>query len=178
MKRIVIIGNSAAGKSHLAVELSKEFSIPLYHLDKILWKPNWVRTPEDEFIEKHNAIVKKESWIIDGVAYKSTYDLRFDKADVIIFLDISPEICFKNAKKRMQEDLVRPNPFVNENCPYPLELIDKQLEVINSFHNEYRSLIFEKLSMFSETKNIIILGDDFNLEELVDLLNALKKKEK
>ncbi|NHJ40948.1 MAG: hypothetical protein FK731_13035 [Asgard group archaeon] len=175
MKRIAIIGNSGAGKSYLAIILANELSIPVYHIDKILWKPNWVRTPEKEFIKKHNAIVEKDTWILDGVGYKSTFDYRFEKADAIIFLDVSPEICFENAKKRMQEDILRPNPYVTENCPYSYELKDLQLEVINSFHTEFRPFILEKIARYEKNKKIIHLKGNSDLVELYKLLKEISQ---
>jgi adenylate kinase family enzyme len=172
MKRIAIIGNSGSGKSSLAVVLAEELSIPVFHLDMILWKPNWVRTPKDEFTIKHKAIVEQDAWILDGVGYKSTFEYRFEKTEAIIFLDISPKICFENAKKRMQEDIQRPNPYVTENCPYSLELADLQLDVINSFHEEFRPFILEILNKYKRTKKIIHLRDNFNLSELLSFLRA------
>ena len=177
MRKIAIIGNSGAGKSSLAVALAKELALPVYHLDKILWKPQWVRTPEDEFTEKHNAIVEQDAWILDGVAYKSTFNYRFEKADAIIFLDFPPEVCFEYAKKRMEEDVLRPNLYVPENCPYPLELVDLQLETIKLFHADFRPFILEALKRFSKTKKIIHLKNvDFKLEELLALLGSKEKR--
>ena len=77
MKRIVVIGNAASGKSTLSIKLQEITSIPVYHLDKILWKADWERTPEDEFTSEHDKIIEKPNWIIDGVAYKSTIEKRF-----------------------------------------------------------------------------------------------------
>ena len=166
IKRIVIIGNSGAGKSTLAVALSKRLSLPIYHLDKILWKKNWERTPEDEFIQKHREVIERDEWLLDGVAYKSTYEQRFERADAIIYMDLSPELCFEHAKQRMQEDLERPNPFVSEDCPYGLEYVDQQKELIYSFHKEYRPLILNILKQFEESKLIIYLKDNFNIDDL------------
>ena len=65
IQRIAIIGNTASGKSCLSVKLSKELKIPVFHLDKYLWKPGWVRVPEDEFTASHNGLISKDFWIID-----------------------------------------------------------------------------------------------------------------
>jgi len=174
IRKIVIIGNSAAGKSTLSEKISKVFSIPVYHLDKILWKPNWERTPEDEFVKKHDEIIQKESWIIDGVAYRSTYECRFENADLIIYLDIPPEICIQNAESRMQEDLERPNPYVNENCPYGFEFIEEQKEVIYSFHNEYRPLILDLLKKYEIKNKVIYLKDNYEIDDLLEQIQANK----
>ncbi|MHA1213244.1 MAG: hypothetical protein ACTSSH_12395, partial [Candidatus Heimdallarchaeota archaeon] len=123
MKRLAIIGNAGAGKSTLAVLLWKKLNLPVFHLDKLLWKEGWERTPEEEFVAKHQEILEKDEWILDGVAYKSTYEDRFARAEIILFLDVPVEVCVEHAIQRMEEEKTRPNPYVNANCPYegPIE---------------------------------------------------------
>ncbi|MBY9001517.1 MAG: hypothetical protein KGD64_11410 [Candidatus Heimdallarchaeota archaeon] len=171
MKRIVVFGNAASGKSTLSMKIKELTGIPVYHLDKILWKKNWKRTSEEEFIDKHKEIINKEEWILEGVAYKSTYKDRFEAADTIIYLDTPVEICKERAVQRAHEDLDRPNPFVNKGCPYPVELIDKQHEVIDLYHNEYRMLILEMIENYKKQKKVFHLIND---EEVNKLLEALK----
>ena len=38
-------------------------------------------------------VIEQEEWIIEGCGYLETYGIRFEKADVIIFLDFSPGEC-------------------------------------------------------------------------------------
>jgi len=171
MKRITIIGNAGAGKSTLAVKLGERLAIPVYHLDKLLWKEGWVRTPEEEFVAKHQEILQKEEWIIDGVAYKSTYDARFTQAEVILLLDVPVEICVEHAVQRMEEEKTRPNPYVNPNCPYEGP-IEQQKEVMILFHEEYRPWILEKLENFKE-KTIIL--KDFSSQKKDDMDNLLHR---
>lgn len=171
MKKFIVIGNAASGKSTLAMKIKDLTGIPVYHLDKILWKKNWERTSEEEFIEKHNEIINKEEWILEGVAYKSTYEDRFEATDTIIYLDIPVELCKERAVQRAYEDLERQNPYVNEGCPYPIELIDKQHEVIDLFQNEYRKLILEKIENYKKQKKVFHLRND---EEVNKFLEELK----
>jgi len=175
MKRITIIGNAGAGKSTLAVKLGKRLSLPVYHLDKLLWKDGWVRTPEEEFVEKHQELLDKEEWIIDGVAYKSTFDERFTRAEAIIYLDESLENCVEHAKQRIADEKVGPNPYVNKNCSYEGP-VEEQKKVMILFHEEYKPMILEMLKNYQE-KTIFLKGFDSQKEEdmsyLIDLL--LKK---
>ena len=171
MTRITIMGNSGAGKSTLAVLLGKELQLPVYHLDKILWKPGWERIPEEEFVAKHQEIIDKEQWILDGVAYKSTYDSRFERAEIIIFIDPLLETCFKHAQQRMDEEKIRPNPYVSENCSYEGDIEDN-FKVIRLFHEEYRPLIFKYLEQHKE-KSIIV--NEFNIEQKDHLAILIKK---
>ncbi len=172
MKRIVVIGNAAAGKSTLAVKINKITNIPIFHLDKILWKKNWERTAEEEFIAKHDEIIRKDSWIVDGVAYKSSYPKRFSRADTIIFLDTPLKECKQRSLQRMKEDIDCPNPYVTEGCRYPLEFIKEAEEVIVLFHKEYREYILEMLKEYANDTQIIILKSDVEVE---NFLQKIKK---
>ena len=70
--RISIVGGSGSGKSTLCNILSKELGLPAIHLDAINYEPNWV---EIDKTERDN--------------YNKTLKERFDKADLIIWLDYS-----------------------------------------------------------------------------------------
>lgn len=86
--RISIVGGSGSGKSTLCNILSKELGLPAIHLDAINYEPNWV---EIDKTERDNIILSKaqdDKWVIDG-NYNKTLKERFDKADLIIWLDYS-----------------------------------------------------------------------------------------
>lgn len=86
--RISIVGGSGSGKSTLCNILSKELGLPAIHLDAINYEPNWV---EINKTERDNMILSKaqdDKWVIDG-NYNKTLKERFDKADLIIWLDYS-----------------------------------------------------------------------------------------
>ena len=86
--RISIVGGSGSGKSTLCNILSKELDLPAIHLDAINYEPNWV---EIDKTERDNMILSKaqdDKWVIDG-NYNKTLKERFDKADLIIWLDYS-----------------------------------------------------------------------------------------
>lgn len=86
--RISIVGGSGSGKSTLCNILSKELGLPAIHLDAINYEPNWV---EINKTERDNIILSKaqdDKWVIDG-NYNKTLKERFDKADLIIWLDYS-----------------------------------------------------------------------------------------
>jgi adenylate kinase family enzyme len=67
-ERIVVLGPSNAGKSTLAVAVSKKLGLPAVHLDQLQHFPqsNWQARPEAEFAALHNAAILGDRWIMEG----------------------------------------------------------------------------------------------------------------
>lgn len=164
-KRIIIIGSGGSGKSTLAKKLGIMTGIPVIHLDKEFWKPNWVETPRDEWIEKQNNLIKDKEWIIDG-NYGRTMELRFIVADTVIFLDINRWICIFRAIERWVTNIGKTRTDMGEGCP---EKIDFEfLKWIYSFPNKGRKKILSLVNKYS-CKNIIILKNRKEINALLEL---------
>ena len=85
-QRIIIVGTSGSGKSTLGMEISKKLGIPNIELDTLFWKPNWIRSPQEVFIEKVDKLTDQKSWVIDG-NYSQVRHITFTKGDTLIWLD-------------------------------------------------------------------------------------------
>jgi hypothetical protein len=66
MKRVVIFGPGASGKSTLAVHLGQITGLPVVELDKVFWQPGLVATPRDQWVEIQHRLVEEDAWIMDG----------------------------------------------------------------------------------------------------------------
>ena len=104
MKRVLILGPGASGKSTFAVRLGEVTGLPVIELDKIFWRPGIVATPRDEWAKVQEELVKKERWIIDGdLGPYDAAEVRLRAADTIIFLDFSLVRCAWRALLRSRE---------------------------------------------------------------------------
>jgi len=93
MKRIAVVGISGSGKSTFANKLGEKLSIPSIHLDKYFWTKDWTeRYSRADFQKVAEDFAKADTWIIDG-NYRSSIDMRFERADTIIFLDYPKYKC-------------------------------------------------------------------------------------
>ncbi len=97
--RISIVGGSGSGKSTLCDVLSKELNLPAIHLDGINFKENWIQIDKEERDKIISNKSSEDKWIIDG-NYNKTLKERFDKADLIIWLDYSTSAQLKGVLKR------------------------------------------------------------------------------
>lgn len=86
----MIIGNSSAGKSTLAHQLSGKLNIPVHHLDIYAHEPHskWIRTPKEQFKKIHWKLIQNKRWIVEG-NYSSTMESRLQKSDLVIFININ-----------------------------------------------------------------------------------------
>ncbi|CAG7642481.1 hypothetical protein PAESOLCIP111_04345 [Paenibacillus solanacearum] len=89
MKKILIIGIVASGKTTLAKRLSKKMNIPWYELDAIVHHRTptgrYKRTAEEQ-IEVIMEIDNRGEWIFEGTD-RTSYQCLYQMADTIIFLD-------------------------------------------------------------------------------------------
>ncbi len=88
MKRVVIIGRGASGKSTLAARLGEITGLPVIELDKVFWRPGLVATSRDQWVVVQEGLVAEEGWIIDGdLGPYDVVEVRLRAADTILFLE-------------------------------------------------------------------------------------------
>ncbi len=99
--RIMVVGNNGSGKSYFSDKLSFAIGLPVIHLDTLFWRPGWLMPSEDEWREINAGLVCGKKWIIEGnVNHGGTMEMRYNAADLIIFLDINDFVCFISVFKR------------------------------------------------------------------------------
>ena len=104
MKRVVIVGRGASGKSTLAKRLGEITGLPVVELDKIFWRPGLVATPREEWVAVQELLAAKEEWIIEGdLGQWDFVETRLRSADTVIFLDFSFMRCAWRALRRSRE---------------------------------------------------------------------------
>jgi adenylate kinase family enzyme len=104
MRRVVILGPGASGKSTLAVRLGEILGLPLVELDKLFWRPGLIATPRDQWVILQEKLVEGDSWIMDGdLGPYDVLEVRLRAADTIIFLDFSLVRCAWRAVRRSRE---------------------------------------------------------------------------
>ena len=99
MKKILILGCPGSGKSTFAVKLQKRTGLPLYHLDRIWWKPDRSHISREEFDSILRKIIALDRWILDG-DYSRTYEVRLAACDTVFFLDYDEQVCLEGIRSR------------------------------------------------------------------------------
>jgi adenylate kinase family enzyme len=105
LKKVLIFGNSASGKSTLAKRLAASENMAHLDLDLLAWQPTNPpsRTPLvestkliDEFMQQHN------TWVIEG-CYTDLLTIAETHSTEVIFMNLPINDCITNAKNRPWE---------------------------------------------------------------------------
>ncbi|MCH9632368.1 MAG: hypothetical protein S4CHLAM6_07010 [Chlamydiae bacterium] len=99
-KKVALIGLPGSGKSTFASKLGEILDIPAYHLDRHRFEPGGLKRDKQEFIEIQKSILNEKSWIVEGCSF-STFEMRFNRSDVLIYFHFSRLVCFWRLFKRL-----------------------------------------------------------------------------
>ena len=121
MKKILVIGSGGSGKSTVATRLGALLNLEVIHLDKLFWRPGWVKPEPEDWLQTVNELTDRDSWILDG-NYSGTLDLRFRKCDTIIFLDLSRWLCLWRIVTRALRYRNASRPDMAEGCTEKIDL--------------------------------------------------------
>lgn len=167
MNKIMIIGSGGAGKSTLARKLGEKLNIEVFHLDSLLWRPNWEMVSREEQREIQNDLIKKEQWIIDG-NYGGTMDVRLEAADTIIFMDFPRVICLYRAVKRYFQYRGKSRPDMVEGNDERLDW--NFLKWIWNYPRDKRPGILKTLEWLALQKQVVILHSPKEVENFLSEL--------
>ncbi len=98
-KRLAIIGLPGSGKSTFAAKVGRLLNIPVHHLDMHVFAGKRKRDRQ-EFLLAKEALVNGESWIIEGCSL-STLEMRFARADTILYFHLPRLLCIWRICKRL-----------------------------------------------------------------------------
>lgn len=145
MKRVLILGCPASGKSTFARRLAASTGLPLVHLDRIYWRPNWVEAAKEEFDARLAAELARDAWIVNG-NYGRTIARRLAAADTAILLDFPRWRCLWRAFRRSALGFGRTRADMADGCR---EKFDPEFfAYIWRFPGEQRPTLLEELARF------------------------------
>ncbi len=163
--KIMVIGCCGAGKSTFSKILQQKTSLPLIHLDQCYWKPNWTTTPKEEWEAIVEELANRKEWIIDG-NYNSTLDIRLEKADTVIYLDLPTWKCLWRVIKRIYQNKGRSRSDMTENCE---ERWDWEFILfVATFNLKRRKKLLHKINSHQKEKKIIILKNQKAIDQYLN----------
>lgn len=149
-----MIGSGGSGKSTLARRLGERLKIDVKHLDRLYWRPGWHEPPKEEWLERVKELTSDDSWIMDG-NYGGTLDVRIQRCDTIVFLDLPRTLCLWRIFKRRLLYRNRSRPDMTEGCPERLNW--EFISWVWGYSHRSRPRVVKLLREHSETKQIVWL---------------------
>ncbi|MFK7828359.1 MAG: AAA family ATPase [Congregibacter sp.] len=164
-KKVVVLGNSASGKSTLARKLCTQESLAHLDLDNLAWQAlspgssvPLRRNLDESGTEILSFMATHRNWVIEG-CYADLLAVATPEATELIYLTIPVEICVDNARKRPWE----PHKYASK------EDQDKNLNMLIDWIRAYET----REDTFSESAHQQLYaafpGDKRRITELVPL---------
>ena len=100
MKRIAVVGSPGAGKTTFVRKLGAKTGLPIVHLDFYYHQTEHdYYNNKEAWIARVGELINTDEWIMDG-NYTSSLELRFERADTIIFFDVPRRVAMQGVMKR------------------------------------------------------------------------------
>jgi adenylate kinase family enzyme len=130
----------------LAGKLARRLGLPLVHLDVEYWRPGWVAPPQDEWERRLRELCARDEWVLDG-NFDASLDLRLERADTVVFLDLPTVTCVAAALGRWARWRGRMDrPDLPEGCPEGFD--PGFLRWVLGYRRTERSAVLERLARF------------------------------
>lgn len=102
MNKVLVVGNSGSGKTHLARRLVAARGAAHLELDALHHGPGWraasaeqLRADVAAFLDAH-----PDGWVVDGNYRGKLGDLVLDRADTVVWLDYPRRVVFARVLRR------------------------------------------------------------------------------
>lgn len=138
----------------------------MHHLDKYFLKKDRTPTPQDEFREIQNTLMREDVWIIDGNFTKSI-DNRIAFADTIILFDFSKYLNLWRTLKRFFKHIGTVRPEMGGDNKEALQW--RHLKYIVTFP---RKDFYSRVTQLVEGKKVVVLQ---NPKEASDFLGNARQ---
>jgi adenylate kinase family enzyme len=167
VKKVLVIGSSGAGKSTFSIRLGEITGLPVIHLDKNYWLPDWIEPPKEVWLEQVAELITREEWIIDG-NFGGTMEMRLASCDTAIFLDLPRHVCAWRVLKRAVTYRGVTRPDLASGCPEKIDL--PFLKWVWDFPSRSRPRVLDRLSNVADRVKIFRLHNDREKEEFLGSL--------
>lgn len=85
-QRVLVAGTSGSGKTTLAARVGRVLGLPHTEIDALFHGPGW--TPRSSFLAEVDAFTRQNRWVTEW-QYSAVRDLLADRADLLVWLDLS-----------------------------------------------------------------------------------------
>jgi energy-coupling factor transporter ATP-binding protein EcfA2 len=88
LQRINVVGTSSSGKSTLSTKLADLLGVPYIEMDLLYHEPNWTEPTPEVFRTRLEKAIAKPRWVLDGNYHSKTFDIKWARSSMIVWLDV------------------------------------------------------------------------------------------
>lgn len=117
MRRVSVVGGTSTGKTTLSRELARRLGVPHVELDALHHGPDWEEAPADVLrarVEEALAAAP-DGWVVDGNYDRKLGTLVQERADTVVFLDLSHGLALRRVLRRTARRILRREELWNGN---------------------------------------------------------------
>ena len=117
MRRVAVIGGSCSGKTTVSRALAARLGVPHIELDALHHDANWTEASADLMQQRVHAALDAapEGWVVDGNYFGKLGSLVVDRADTVVWLDVSYATAIRRVLARTWWRLLRRTELWNGN---------------------------------------------------------------
>jgi hypothetical protein len=112
--------------------------VPFHELDALHHGPNWTEATSEELRAKVEPIVESDAWVIDGAYRGKLGDLVFERAEVVVWLDLPLRVWLPRLVWRTAHRVLRREELWNGNREQLRFVFDPRYSVIIFAVRNYR----------------------------------------
>lgn len=159
--RFAVQGVSGSGKSTLATALAGAINAPHVELDSLFHQPDWTPLDIEAFRASVGRFVEQDRWVVDG-NYRQVRDLVWNRADVILILDLSRSLVMWRIIRRTLTRLLRRQVLWNGNRESWRNMIsnDPMVNIILwswTTHERFHHLVPLEARALSDHAEVVVL---------------------
>jgi adenylate kinase family enzyme len=116
VRRLSVVGNSGAGKSHLARRIAEVLDVPYVELDAMYHLAGWEPIEPGEFLARISEIAATDAWVIDGNYRVGVVEGPvWERADTVVWLDLPRRTVMRQVIARTTRRIARREALWNGN---------------------------------------------------------------
>ena len=116
MRRIMVIGGSGSGKSTVGLALGRALGLPVVHLDRIYWGPQWGKLPDADRQAAVARVLALPGYVLEGGS-PATYAARLADCDTLVWLDLNPALRLWRVLMRVRRNRGKVRPDLPPDSP-------------------------------------------------------------
>lgn len=117
------MGRAGSGKTTVAVRLGERLGLPVIHLDRLFWGPNWQELPAGTFDARARSAIAADEWILDGGYISSpSWPERIRRAELVVVVEAPLIVCLWRIVRRTFVSRSVRRPDLPDGCSEQLSL--------------------------------------------------------